>query len=135
MIKVFHVPTTQKAILHFLNKLRNVLAKAKVRDERDIILASEEVLVNILQHSGLTAHHKIQITCHIKSNRECIALTFKDSGIPYDPFQRLTFNTHLPINERPIGGLGIPLIKALIPIFSYQYVNGQNIVKLVKKFK
>ena len=51
---------------------------------------------------------------------------------PFDPTKVKSADVTLPAEERPIGGLGIFLIKSLMTEMRYQYKEGKNILTLVK---
>jgi anti-sigma regulatory factor (Ser/Thr protein kinase) len=63
-----------------------------------------------------------------------ITFTIDDTGIPFDPTQKEDADITLSLEERPIGGLGIFLVKQLMDSVSYQRVDGHNILKMYKKF-
>ena len=59
-------------------------------------------------------------------------LVFIDRGIPYNPLENKDPDVTLDIEERKIGGLGIFLVKEMMDEVLYEYVDGQNILKLIK---
>ena len=61
-----------------------------------------------------------------------VTITFIDRGIPYDPLKKEDPDITLSANERSIGGLGIFLTKKIADNISYEYKNGQNILKIRK---
>ena len=62
----------------------------------------------------------------------CI-ITLSDSGIPYNPLEKLDPDVTLSAEDRQIGGLGIFMVKKSVDDMVYEYKNGQNILKLIKK--
>ena len=72
----------------------------------------------------------IRIQAHTEGHS--LLLTLTDSGIPFDPTKVKSADVTLPAEERPIGGLGIFLIKSLMTEMRYQYKEGKNILTLVK---
>lgn len=60
-----------------------------------------------------------------------VIITFIDNGTPYDPLQSVDPNTTLSAEDRDLGGLGIYIVKSMEEI-SYEYKNGQNILKIKK---
>ena len=62
-----------------------------------------------------------------------IVLTFLDNGIPYNPLEKEDPDTTLSAEEREIGGLGIFMVKKTMDDVKYEYKDGQNILKIVKK--
>ena len=57
---------------------------------------------------------------------------FIDSGSPCNPLEKSDPDITLSAEEREIGGLGIHMIKNTIDDVTYEYVNGQNRLTIVK---
>jgi anti-sigma regulatory factor (Ser/Thr protein kinase) len=55
-----------------------------------------------------------------------------DSGKPFDPTTRKDADTTLSAEERPIGGLGIFLVRQLMDKVSYERTDGKNMLTLLK---
>ena len=55
-----------------------------------------------------------------------------DSGKVFDPTLQPDVDVTLPLEERPIGGLGIFLIRRLMQKVEYRRVDGKNILTMVK---
>ena len=53
-----------------------------------------------------------------------------DSGTPFDPTAKEDADISLGIEERPVGGLGIFLVKQLTDQVSYCRENGYNILTI-----
>ena len=53
-------------------------------------------------------------------------------GVPYDPLAKADPNTTLSVEEREIGGLGIFMVKKTMDEITYEYKDGQNILKIKK---
>ena len=62
-------------------------------------------------------------------------LTFviRDSGTPFDPTTKEDADTTLSAEERPIGGLGIFLVRQLMDVIQYQRDGDKNVLTLRKK--
>lgn len=57
-------------------------------------------------------------------------LTFRDRGVPFNPLAATAPDISLPAEERPIGGLGIFLVKQLATDIAYSYSNHTNILRI-----
>ena len=63
-----------------------------------------------------------------------MAVTFIDQGKPFDPLTaEIPDTTALPAGLRPIGGLGLIMVKKTMDDISYRYQNGKNILTIRKK--
>ena len=62
-----------------------------------------------------------------------LIFTISDKGIPFDPTSKTDADVTLNVEERPIGGLGIFLVKNLMDFVGYERKNGYNILTLKKK--
>lgn len=55
--------------------------------------------------------------------------------MPYDPLAKEEPDITLSAQERPIGGLGIYMVKKTMDDISYEYKEGQNILKIRKEIR
>ena len=63
----------------------------------------------------------------------CLKFTISDSGTPFDPTARPEADTTLSAEERPIGGLGIYLVRQLMDSINYERIDNKNVLTLRKK--
>ena len=98
-----------------------------------ICVAIEEVFVNV-------AHYAYQendgdVTLNIGFNEETRNITFKviDKGVPFNPLNKEDPDITLSVEDREIGGLGIYITKKTMDSVSYEYVNNENILTMIKK--
>lgn len=98
-----------------------------------VLLAAEELLVNVFTHAYQGAHGRAEVDCRpvLHDGNEYLCFTVKDWGPAFDPFSSApTPKLDLGIEERPIGGLGIHLIKSLARHVRYTRVHDTNVVDL-----
>ena len=74
-------------------------------------------------------------TVRVDVEREPVAvrITFIDHGKPYDPLAKADPDVTLTAEERPIGGLGIFMVKKTMDDVRYEYKDGQNILTVEKR--
>lgn len=95
-------------------------------------LALEEAVANVINYAypkGILG--KIDIDA--LSNDVRLKFVITDEGMPFDPTTRREIDTTLPVEERPIGGLGILLVRKLMDSINYERVDGKNVLTLRKK--
>ena len=66
---------------------------------------------------------------------EYLKFVITDNGIPFDPTQKEDADTTLSAEERPIGGLGIFLVRQIMDDVIYERKGENNILTLVKYLK
>jgi len=103
-------------------------------ESMNINLSVEEAVVNVMKYAyqkGATGEVRINATA--ADGLLTIAIT--DDGSPFDPSQKEDPDVSLPVEERPIGGLGIFLVRQLMDSVAYQRADGKNILTLTKIIK
>ena len=68
-------------------------------------------------------------------NRQFVKFVIIDSGRAFDPTEAVKADTTLSAEDRPIGGLGIFLVRELMDSINYERVDGHNILTLRKDLK
>lgn len=94
-------------------------------------LALEELLLNLVHHTTLTEEDTATVT--LKKSNDLLTMTIIDSSAEFNPLTVTEPDLSLDLEDRPIGGLGIHLIKQNTESVSYQRSNDQNILRLVWK--
>ncbi len=101
-----------------------------------IELALEEALVNIIKYGYPNNHGFIEISCKQLASPAGIEVTLKDQGFAYDPLtQAPPISANVPIDQKPIGGYGVYLMKKIMDKASYQRLGDSNVLTLVKYAK
>ncbi len=96
-----------------------------------INLAIEEAFTNVINYAYEDQNrHDIEVI--FDRYPEKIEMTIIDDGREYNPTRNEDPDTGLSIQERPIGGLGIFLIKKLMDKVEYQRKENKNYLKLTK---
>jgi serine/threonine-protein kinase RsbW len=123
-------------MLEFIKEcLRGAAMPPKIKQE--IVLASEEALVNIIKHGYLPEEKEgtVEISCGNLTEPPGVKIVLKDQGIPFNPVEHveipesaLTSNP----NDLSLGGLGISLIVNLMDCVEYQRLSSGNQLTLIK---
>jgi serine/threonine-protein kinase RsbW len=92
----------------------------------DLLL--EEVLVNVFLYAYRADETGEAEVGYAVPAANCLLLEVRDSGRAYNPLEREAPELDLPLEERPIGGLGIFLLKSMAESVSYRRENGRNIL-------
>ena len=119
---------TLKPELNELYALNEFILNELPEENLQVNLIVEEVFSNIIYYSKTDF-----ITVNVEFNACLLTLEFIDDGIEFNPL--LKEDPKLPenIDEAQIGGLGIFLTKQMADDISYEYLNGENHLKIIKK--
>lgn len=122
-----------ETVIEFVNKqLEKLHCSPRIRHQIDV--AVDELFSNIALYA-YPRSQKGTVTIQIAViEAPCsVSICFIDNGVPFNPFAKKEPNVMLSLEERPIGGLGIYIVKKSMDSVSYEYKNGQNIVQIQKK--
>ncbi|MEY3880598.1 MAG: hypothetical protein RIQ94_1394 [Pseudomonadota bacterium] len=97
-------------------------------------LVLEELIVNVIDY-GYPDGRTGAIDVLIETDTKEINIHITDDGDAFDPFQNESPDLTLDIEDRPIGGLGIYLVKSYMHTYDYSYAKNHNIVRLTKKLQ
>lgn len=101
-----------------------------VRRSMNVVL--DELLANALSH-GLAGRGDGTVSLDVALHPDRLVVTLSDDGAPFDPFGRAAPDTTLSVAERPVGGLGIHLVRKLVDHVSYARRDDHNVVVLTKR--
>ncbi len=98
-------------------------------------LALEEAVVNVINYAYPKGEEgDIALTAEYNPLTTEWRFTLVDHGTPFDPTAAPDTDPTLSLDERPIGGLGIFLIKQLMDSVDYAYEHGENRLVMKKRF-
>ena len=103
--------------------------KAKMQ----IGVAIDEIMANIAQYAYAPGTGPVTVRFGYEQASGTATLTFLDKGMPYNPLEKKDPDVHLSAENRPIGGLGIFLVKKTMDSMDYAYKFGQNVLTIQKK--
>ena len=119
-------------VLAFVDKhLEEKECAIKVQMQIDV--AVEELFVNIAQYAYDSDTGMVTIQVEIQEEPLAVMITFIDNGVPYNPLTKEDPDITLAAEERQIGGLGIYMVKNTMDDITYEYKDGQNILRIRKQ--
>ncbi len=93
-------------------------------------LVLEELAMNTINHGHDGGLHEISIT--FNSTDDALTIDIVDDGTPFDPLTDAPMpDVNAPMHERPIGGLGVYLVRKLMDELTYRREEGRNHLTLV----
>ncbi len=96
-------------------------------------VAVEEIFINIASYAYAPGTGRVTIRVETSENPATLYITFMDHGVPYNPLAKEDPDITLDAGQRAVGGLGIFMTKKFMDDVIYDYRDGRNILKLVKK--
>lgn len=115
----------------FLEEIGHEL-ELSAQESFNIHLALEEAVTNVIMYAyPQNEEHKIELTVNCADDE--LVFRIVDWGKEFDPTAQPDADVTLSLEERPVGGLGIFLIKSLMQRVEYSRVDSRNILTLVKQ--
>jgi anti-sigma regulatory factor (Ser/Thr protein kinase) len=94
-------------------------------------LSIEELVSNCIKYGyDDQGEHLIDLDIGLEADR--LVITFTDDGRAFNPLEAPEPDLTLPLEERPIGGLGLHLLRTMSDEMTYERRDGLNRVTLVK---
>ncbi len=125
------------ASIEHLATVNAFIAEHMPEQHRGIIpqveLTAEELLVNVFSYAYPDSPGKAEVGCRVVlfDDAPFFCLTVRDWGAPFNPFSEApTPDTSLDVEERPVGGLGVHLIKSMVGHYSYSHHESSNHIEL-----
>ena len=105
-----------------------------MKAQMQIDVAIEEIFVNIAHYAYPSGDGDAVIQIEADEANSAVSITFIDQGTPYDPLKNEDPDITLSAEDRPIGGLGIFMVKKSMDDVSYEYKDNQNRLTIKKGF-
>lgn len=95
-------------------------------------LALEEHLTNVLNHSFAPGQAP-ELAIRFSLSAGSLQVEVADNGSPYNPLDAPAVDTSLPLEQKPVGGLGVHLMRQFMDELSYRYESGRNVLCMKKR--
>ncbi len=119
------------AVTEFVDrKLEELDCPMKIQAQIDV--AIDELFSNIAKYAYNPDTGPATVRVEVENDPMAVIITFIDHGMPYDPLSNKDPDVNIGLEDRMIGGLGIFLVKKTMDDISYEYKDGQNILKIRK---
>jgi len=119
------------AVTAFVDTLLEKL-DCPLKAQMQINIAIDELFSNIAQYAYDPETGPVTVRVEVQEEPLAVIITFIDRGKPYDPLSLRDPDVTLPAEERDLGGLGVFLVKKTMDDVSYEYRDGQNILRIRK---
>ena len=149
MLALCYTPTEEKNILNEELILHNDVKEVSLLNDfmkqkceqlsidkhliLNLRLAVEEAVVNVMEYAYPAGTSGV-INVRLKSDGHRLKIIITDSGTPFNPTEVALADTTLSAEERPVGGLGILLVRELMDSINYERINNKNVLTLSKEY-
>lgn len=125
------VENIPRATAFVSEELDKIGCPMKARAQIDI--AIDELFGNIAHYAYPCGTGDAVVQFEFDAPSRTAAVTFMDSGVPYDPLKKEDPDVTLPAEQRKIGGLGIFLVKKTMDEMRYERRDGRNVLTIKKR--
>ncbi|MEO6623360.1 MAG: ATP-binding protein [Burkholderiaceae bacterium] len=130
---LYRFPARMESLVAMLELLR---PHAAVVGEEPLLRAEtaiEELLTNTVVHGEATRNPQASVWLSVHLVDGACALQYQDKQLQFDPRARIAEamrRTANPMDQRPLGGLGLLMVFRLADSFRYQREDGRNCIDL-----
>lgn len=124
------LPNLQALTSEIISALERFDCSAKLLSKVNISV--DEIFTNICSYAYPSGTGNVEISINVYEEPGRIVIQFSDEGIPYNPLEKSNPDVTLSADERPIGGLGIFLVKKMMDEIDYKYCEGKNVLTILK---
>lgn len=133
--KVLLLESSLPTRLSEIERLADAVSTA-LPDRPDLAFAAnlclEELITNIITHGLHGAPDRI-IQVRMSMSNEWLEIILKDDAPPFDPFKEVPEpDFGIALEDRPIGGLGVHLVKTLMDDARAHYDGSGNLIVMLK---
>lgn len=100
--------------------------------QHSIDLALAEWVTNVISYAYDDSREHWITVRFLKGDAE-VRVEVQDDGRAFDPLTLPSTDTSAPLEKRPIGGLGVHMMRKLMDAVLYRREGGRNILTLVKR--
>lgn len=90
-------------------------------------LVLEELVINAINYGASTDGPVVNVQAELRDSHVfgCV----RDNGIAFNPLIHADPDIEAPIEDRPIGGLGLHIVKEMAQNLDYQRIGTENVLK------
>jgi serine/threonine-protein kinase RsbW len=96
------------------------------------MVALDEIVSNVLEHGARGSHPTV--TVRLCLGPRALIVEVLDDGLRFDPLAQETPDITLSVDERPIGGLGIHIVRKLMDCVEYTHDGTRNRLQFSKDY-
>ena len=120
-------PAGEESLAATMAFLREALAGIDGKTTAALLNAADEIAANIVGYSGAA-----EFEVAVERAPDRVRIVFADAGREYNPLSHADPDTHAKLEDRPVGGLGLVVVKRLVERVTYAREDGRNVLCLLQ---
>lgn len=122
-----------------MERLRQIVEEFSQKHQLDesttfaLDLVLEEVVTNVIKYGYQDQERQDRIHVDLSLMNGELTIVIRDEGRPFDPTAHPEPDLELPLATRPIGGLGIHLVRNFMDSVEYKRQGNENVLTLKKR--
>lgn len=128
-----HITNSLEALTSATAELADWLRTHEVSTAASVVahMGIEELVTNCIKYGfDDKVPHVIEVTVHVDDSR--LTASIVDDGRPFDPLGAPAPDLSLPPDQRPVGGLGLHLVRSMSDRMTYERRDDRNHVTIEK---
>jgi len=102
-------------------------------DRARVLIVAEEHVTNIVKYGYPPGADRGSLEMKLSLEGERLIIDIADDGLAFDPFNQPDPDLDESLEDRPVGRLGLHLIKSLTDEARYDRIGERNVVRLVRR--
>ena len=99
-------------------------------DAARIMILLEELITNLMKYGYTDRAEPGVVEIALALDGSLLEIEFIDDGCAFDPSAGPLPELGEPLEERPVGGLGLHLLRSLTEVVRYERRNNKNVIRL-----
>ena len=95
-------------------------------------LALEEHLTNVMNYAHEDGREH-DILVRFETGPALFIIEVEDDGKPFNPLEAAAVDPSMPLDQKPVGGLGIHLIRSFMDGVHYERRANRNVLRMTKR--
>jgi anti-sigma regulatory factor (Ser/Thr protein kinase) len=92
-------------------------------------LALDELITNVFTHGG-QGQFLPDVDVVVEVDRDHAVCELRDNGVAFNPLELPPADTEAPLDDRPVGGLGVHFVRQIFRDLHYRRQAGRNVLRL-----